>query len=235
MSEKAGQNIHEGHRERKKRMFLEYGFHEETPQHEIIEMLLFYSIPRKDTNEIAHKLLNKFGSVSGIIDAPNAELLKIKGVTLHTVTLFKLIVPIYRQYSSDKYDKHYRFTNIDEICDFLLGKYFGYNKEVLAITTFSSSGKMINYDILTVGSVASVGVSTREIIEVVLKRNATCAIMSHNHPNGIAIPSDEDVEITKMVQKALQHIDVKLIDHIIIADNDYVSMAQSKIYKNIFL
>lgn len=223
------------HRKRTKMRFLECGFDENTPPERIMEMLLFYSIPRIDTKGIAHNLLKKYGSISGIIDAPVEELRKEKGISDHTIALFKLIVPLSRNYISDKYTNQDKFKNIDDICEFLLGKYFGYNQEVFAITTISSSGKRLGYDVLNVGSVASVGISIREIIEVVFKRNANCVVMSHNHPGGIALPSDEDVEITKMVQKALQNIDVRLIDHIVIADNDYVSMAQSRSYRDIFL
>lgn len=226
---------HSGHRERMRQEFSQGGFRDNTPQHKILEMLLFYSIPRKDTNIIAHRLIDRFGSISGVIDAPEDELMKIPDISFNTVTLLKLIIPVARVYVSDKCELPNKFNNIDDICNFLLGKYFGYNREVFAITTFSNNGRKLGYDILNEGSITSVSVSTRDIIEVALKRNASCVIMSHNHPEGIALPSKEDVEMTKMVQSALRLINVKLIDHIIIAGDDYVSMAQSRSYKYIFL
>ena len=121
-----GEGVHDGHRERVKQEFLKNGFNESTPAHKIIEMLLFYSIPRKDTNEIAHELLNRFGSVSGILDAPAERLTEVKGVTLNTAALIKLIIPIARRYSLEKGTKTENYSTLDEVCRYLMQRYFGY-------------------------------------------------------------------------------------------------------------
>lgn len=229
-----GKGIHDGHRERVKQEFLKNGFNENTPPHKILEMLLFYSIPRKDTNEIAHDLINRFGSVAGVIDAPLEELVKIKGVSLHTASLIKLLVPIIRCYVNEKNEKKISYSKIDDVCDFLVQQYIGYNKEVFSVLSFSGSGRMLGFDALGHGNVSEVSISVREVVETVLKRNAVCVIIAHNHPGGLALPSNEDIAVTYNIKSALSHINIRLLDHIVISDDDYVSMAQSRLFRSIF-
>ncbi len=231
---KMEESVHSGHRERVRQDFLKNGFNEDTPPHKIIEMLLFYSIPRKDTNVTAHELLNRFGSIAGIIDAPVEQLVKVPGVSMNTAALIKLIMPIARRYLSDKSANVDKYTNIDDICRYLMGRYAGFNKEVFSVTSFSGSGRMLGFDILSTGSISEVNISTREVIETVLKRQAVCVIIAHNHPGGVAVPSKDDVDVTENIKSALNHISVRLLDHIVIAGDDYVSMAQSRIFKYLF-
>lgn len=231
---KMEESVHSGHRERVRQDFLKNGFNEDTPPHKIIEMLLFYSIPRKDTNVTAHELLNRFGSIAGIIDAPVEQLVKVPGVSTNTAALIKLIMPVARRYLTDKSANVDKYTNIDDICRYLMSRYVGFNKEVFSVTSFSGSGRMLGFDILSTGSISEVNISTREVIETVLKRQAVCAIIAHNHPGGVAVPSKDDVDVTENIKNALNHISVRLLDHIVIAGDDYVSMAQSRIFKYLF-
>ena len=231
---KMEESVHSGHRERVRQDFLKNGFNEDTPPHKIIEMLLFYSIPRKDTNVTAHELLNRFGSIAGIIDAPVEQLVKVPGVSTNTAALIKLIMPVARRYLTDKSANVDKYTNIDDICRYLMSRYVGFNKEVFSVTSFSGSGRMLGFDILSTGSISEVNISTREVIETVLKRQAVCAIIAHNHPGGVAVPSKDDVDVTENIKNALNHISVRLLDQIVIAGDDYVSMAQSRIFKYLF-
>ena len=228
------EGIHDGHRERVKKEFLQNGFDVNTPPHKIMEMLLFYSIPRKDTNELAHILLNRFGTISGILDAPTEELVKIPGISTNTAALIKLIIPIARIYLTETNSKSRRYLRADAVCDYLMNMYFGYQKEVFSVTSFSGNGRMLGFDILASGNVNEVNVSTRKVLETVINRNAVCAIIAHNHPNGTAVPSEADIAVTKDIKNALEHINVKLLDHIVISGDDYVSMCQSKAYRYIF-
>ena len=132
------EGIHDGHRERVKKEFLQNGFDVNTPPHKIMEMLLFYSIPRKDTNELAHILLNRFGTISGILDAPTGELVKIPGISTNTAALIKLIIPIARIYLTETNSKSRRYLRADDVCDYLMNMYFGYQKEVFSVTSFSN-------------------------------------------------------------------------------------------------
>lgn len=227
-------NPHKGHRERVREEFLASGFSNATPPHKILEMLLFYSIPRKDTNEIAHALLDKFGSFDAVFKASVYELTQVKGVSEYTAALIKLILPICRKYMESHHETQDIPRTMDYVCDYLMNKYIGFTDEVFALTTFNNKGGIIAFDILSKGDISSVGVSSRNVVQKVIERKASAAVISHNHPNGKAFPSNEDVAITIRIYDALAHIDVKLFDHIIISEDDCVSMTQSQKYHHIF-
>ncbi len=227
-------NIHKDHRKRVKEEFLARGFDDSTPDHKILEMLLFFCIPRIDTNPIAHSMINKFGSLAGVLDAPVEELLEFKGISESNVALLKLIVPVFKAYRKSLRGKSFGFKNHDEIGDFLLNNYIGITEERLGILCLSGTFKYLGFEYISTGDITSVGVSTRSIIQYALKNNAVCVVMVHNHPKGIALPSLEDERVTQNVAEALSNIGVHLLDHIIISNDDYVSMALSHQYEHIF-
>ena len=227
-------NLHEGHRERMKKEFLANGL-DNLPEHKMLEILLFYCIPRRDTNELAHELIDRYKSLAGVLDAPAEELMEFKGITENGVVLLKLIIPLARAYSLKGDSKEKVFKSVEDIGEYLSKRYFGFREEVFSIVCMDTKGKLLDFKILGEGDINSVGVSTRNIVQIALNSNAVCVVLAHNHPSGIALPSNEDVAITEQVKTALSHIGVRVIDHIIIADNDYISMYQSKKYKHIFL
>ncbi len=229
-------NPHEKHRNRMREEFLANEFTEATPPHKILEMLLFYSIPRKDTNEIAHTLLNRFGSLSAVLEASTSDLMSVKGIGENSAVLIKMLLPIFRIYESQKTIKGKSFYSLDDLCDFVMKKYFGFKKEVIAVTTLNSRGEIIAFDRLNSGDAEAVGVSIRSIIAKVIERNAVSVVLSHNHPYGSALPSPDDVETTKRVASVLNDMNIRFIDHIIVSnsDNDCISMVQSADYNYIF-
>ena len=226
--------IHNKHRSRVRNEILTNGIGEGTPLHKIVEALLFYSIPRKDTNEIAHKLVKKFGSLSSMLDADISELKEVDGVGDNTAALFKLIVASAKIYYTEKGQSSDRFNDMSEIYEFLKLKYLDCNKEMFSVMCFDSKGALISFDFLSSGDVAAVGISSRMIIERVIKNNAVCVILAHNHPGGNALPSIDDINTTQLIANALKSINVRLLDHIIICSDDYVSLAQSAQYCHIF-
>lgn len=229
-------NPHDGHRERVRKEYLENGFSNATPPHKILELLLFYGIPRKDTNEIAHKLLDHFGSISAIFEASPKELMRVEGVGENAAVLINMLLPLFRIYESSKAVKGKNFHNMDEVCDFLMKKYMGFKKEIFAVTTFNNQGKIIAFDTMNLGDNASVGVSTRSVIEKVIERNAVSVVISHNHPTGHALPSKDDISTTQRIHNVLANMGIRLLDHIIISneDDDCISMAQTEDFQYIF-
>lgn len=228
------EGTHSGHRQRVRMEFFENGFSSNTPTHKIVEMMLYYVVPRKDTNVTAHALVDRFGTISNILDASKEELMKVPGVGECTAAFFKMIIPVARIYLAEKNDDGVKRMDRDEVCRFLVSRYFGFTDEVFSMLTFSGNGKMLGFDILARGNINEVHVSVRNVIETAIKRKAACAVIAHNHPGGVAIPSEEDAFVTDDIKVALDHINVKLLDHIILSDDDYVSMAISRDYKNIF-
>lgn len=228
------QNPHEGHRERMKKEFIENGFGEYTPPHKLLELLLFYCISRKDTNILAHDLINRFGSLSGVLDASIDDLKKVKGISDHTALLLTSIMPIAREYLKEKSRSKPTFRTLDEIGDYLLDRYAGIAVERASIMSLDSKGLLLGFDFLAEGDVSSVGISFRDAVSFLIDHNATVAVLAHNHPNGFAVPSPTDCILTEKFADSLKDIGIYLADHIVIGTGDYVSMAQSSEFSHIF-
>lgn len=228
-------NIHSGHRDRIRREFLQHGFDKNTPPHKILEILLFYCVKQADTNPIAHELVAKYGSVAAVLDAPIEELAEIKGLSERSALLLKLIMPTARRYLHDKSEEKPTFSGLDRIGEYVFTQYIGELRERVSVMCLDTKGRLISFDFMGEGDISSVGLSFRELAKTVLKREATAAVLCHNHPGGIAVPSDSDRRVTESAAKLLSEIGVQLIDHVIVGDCDFVSMAQSSEYGSIFL
>ena len=227
-------NIHNGHRDRIRQEFLIHGFDQNTPPHKILEILLFYCVQRADTNPIAHELIAKYGSVAAVLDAPVQELAAFKGLSERSAVLLKLIMPIAQRYIYDKQEQKPTFKSLDGIGKYVLGRYLGETREKIAVMCLDAKGSMLDFALLGEGSLDSVGLSNRDLVKKALDSNATAVVLCHNHPNGIALPSESDVQLTKNAAQTLLGIGVQLIDHVMVADTDFVSMAQSEQYGYIF-
>jgi DNA repair protein RadC len=220
--------MHDGHRRRLKKRFREEGI-ENFETHNVLELMLFFAVPYKDVNPLAHKLLNEFGSISAVFDAPYEELVKCDGIGENIATLIKLIPAINRRYLLDKASDERFIESTGDAAEYLIPYFHGYTNEIVVLLCLDTRGKVIGCEKLFEGEVSSAAINIRRIASTALKFNATSAILAHNHPNGFAIPSPDDIKTTKVVGSALATVEVKLADHIIIAgDFDYVSLADSK-------
>ena len=228
------QSVHDGHRDRMRQEILSKGIDEKTPPHKVLEFLLFYSISRKDTNELAHNLLNRFGSLSAVLDAPIESLMSVDGIGERSAMLIKSIMPIARIYLNQKSDDKVGFSGLDEIGEFALRHYAGITDERAGIVSLDGRGKLLGFDFVAKGDISSVGLSFRDVINCLLSHDAAAAVLVHNHPSGIALPSLRDELLTDSLASTLKNIGIYLIDHIIIGAGDFVSMAQSKDYSHIF-
>lgn len=220
-------SVHAGHRLRLKKRFLLEGL-EHFEKHNILELLLFFAIPQGDTNVTAHNLLSHFGSIRAVLDAPYDELVKIKGIGEHGATLIKLIPAIARTYMSESSENSAQYLCTTEARgNYLLPRYFGVLNETVYLLCLDNKGKPLGCSLIFEGSINSSQISLRKIVQTALAFNATCAVISHNHPNGIALPSQADLLTTLKISEALQFINVELIDHILIADGDFISFNDS--------
>ena len=219
-------NIHEGHRKRMKERFMKSGLDDFAP-HNVLEFLLFYSIPRGDTNPIAHRLIDAFGSLSGVFDATPEELMKVSGVGESTAILISMIPQMARKYLEDKADAVNVVGGCGDIGAYLLPKFVGRTNEALMMVSIDNKNKVISCSVVAEGTVDSAKVSRRKVMEEEMKVKATRVILAHNHPRGVAVPSAEDVAMTREIGRLFAQVGIELVDHIIIADDDYVSMAAS--------
>ena len=227
-------NIHKGHRQRMRREMIEQDSLDQMSEHRLLEVLLFYGIPRRDTNPIAHELLKKFGTLTAVFEAEVEELKSVKGMTENAATLIKTIMPLARRYQDDKFKAGSVFENIDELGRFLMRKYMGRKNEAFAITCLDTKGKLLGFDILAEGTPDTVEVSLRDVAAVVIKHNASVAIASHNHVATSAVPSNRDIEMTIKLKETIETLGTTLLDHIVISGDDYVSMRQSAEFSEIF-
>ncbi len=228
------ENIHAGHRERLKNDIVSADIVDKVPTVKLLEMLLFYGVPQKDTAPIAHELLKTFGSLAGVFEAEIDDLVKIKGMTRNAACLIKLMRPIGREYVLSKYKPKETLTSSEDIGEYILTQYFGVNEETVSLLCLDRMGNLLAFEIVMKGSLDSVGVSPRTVVELAIKHKATAVVIAHNHPSGVAFPSRADVDATRELKRVLGGISVNLIDHIIIAKDDYISMAQSLEFEDIF-
>ncbi|MBE6878913.1 MAG: DNA repair protein RadC [Ruminococcaceae bacterium] len=219
-------NLHEGHRQRLKERFLKDGL-AGFEDHNILELLLFYSVPRADTNETGHKLLNKFGSLSKVFEASVEELCEVDGIGIHSATLIKLIPEIYNAYNVDKTKNITVLNTHDDLGKYFIPRFLGKKDEEVHMVLLDSKNKIIKSENIAKGSVNAVQLSVRYIISQAINNNATGVILAHNHPAGVALPSTNDIKMTKKLFEALRLADIKLKDHIIVAEDDFVSLRDS--------
>ena len=201
-------NLHEGHRQRLKDRFLKEGL-SNFEDHNILEILLFYSVPRADTNEIAHKLLKKFGSLSAVFDASLEELCSVDGIGVHSATLIKLMPEISSAYGIDKTKNIRHLNTIQELGAYFIPKFIGKKDEESYIVLLDNKNKIIKSELVAKGSVDAVQLSIRTIISQAINNNATSVVLAHNHPAGVALPSANDIKMTKRLFEALSKTDFK--------------------------
>ena len=223
-------SMHDGHRQRVKERFRREGLDNFDELH-VLELLLFYCIPRSDTNPLAHQLLEHFGSLTGVLDASPAELEKVTGVNSGTSTFLSLITQVGRYYQVKRSEPGKILRTIEQCGNYLVPYFFGRENETVFVLCLDAKCKVLCCKKVGEGSVNSANIPIRRVVEIALGANATTVILAHNHPSGLAIPSADDVETTHRVAVALEAVEIALADHIVVCRDDYVSMVQSQYYK----
>ncbi len=213
----------EGHRERLRKRFLNESI-DSIPEYVVLEMMLQGVIARKDTCGMARSLLEHFGSLSGVIDAPLNEIMKVQGVGEAAAYQLKLLPKFYRKYSMSKWSGGMVFSDINMVGQFLVDRCIGCNEEVIFLVCMDAGRRFIECPQISEGSLNAVEVNIRKILEAALKFNASRVILAHTHPGGNPVPSVNDVDSTKKIAAVLEASGIILDDHIIVAGSDFVSM-----------
>ena len=228
MSEKDNQ----GHRERIKEKFLKNGI-DGFAEYEILELLLTYCIPRKDTKPIAKELLNKFKSLDNIFKADFDKLFAIDGLGKNSIAFLKLVgdLPsiIYKDELKNKKlvnKEILKITNKDILLNYLRNKIGYEEKEKFYVIYLSSSNEVIEFEENSVGTLDRSSVYPREIYKKIINLNAKSIILAHNHPSDNITPSKSDIELTNEIAKGLKNFGALLIEHIIITKNSYFSFLE---------
>ncbi|MDY6016267.1 MAG: DNA repair protein RadC [Oscillospiraceae bacterium] len=229
------ENLHENHRARVRETFKRAGA-DGMPDHNLLELLLFYSIPRKDTNEIAHRLIAAFGSLGRVFDASYEELMEIDGIGESSALLISMIPSICRRYIESSNSPKVNLSEPEETMNYIIRKYYGSNKvESFYMLCLDAVGNLINCCKLGEGTPGSVIVDKRKVLETALRNKADKVIFAHNHPNGIAAPSKDDINMTSELSSVLFSVGIRLADHIIVAGNEAVSLASVEKFRPLFM
>ena len=214
---------HQDHRSRLRLRFRREGLtHFE--DHQILELLLFYAIPRRDVNPLAHRLLEHFGSLSGVLEADYHALMKVPGIGENTATLLTMLPSLCRTYLMDKDTCHPSFADSHKLGSYLVHYFIGETREKLIAILLNNRGEMVDTVVISQGVVNKTDVSIRLITEAAYARHAAAIVLAHNHPDGTSDPSDADVAMTNEFSSVFAKLSLPLIEHYVIAGNRYTGI-----------
>lgn len=223
---KKNTNCHDGHRERMRKKYIQNGA-DGLEAHELLEMLLYYCIPRRNTNEIAHEMIDHFGSLENLFSAGIDEIQKFDYISESGAILIKLVGELNRRSMLETTSSVYRYDTIEKVGNFLVSLYKGQGEEKLYLLMFDSGMRLLDCTCICEGGVGSVGVNVRKIVEHTISAKASNIIIAHNHPGGIAVPSKNDISLTHQLETVMDIMDTKLLCHIIVAGDRYAPISNS--------
>ena len=202
--------------------------------HEVLEILLFFAIPRQDTNELAHRLLLRFHTLSGVFDAPFEELRRVEGVGETAALLLKSYPEVERRCRRDRKKSVKRLYSYEEIMEYAQSWLAGRSREAILLVLTDAAGRVLFSGVIHQGSVGAAEIYFRELVRLASSYDAACAVLAHNHPSGDCLPSKEDLETTRLAADALSRVNVTLLDHVIVAGDHTLSLALSGAMDDVF-
>ena len=226
-------SIHEGHRERMRKQLKTSGM-DSLSDVQVLEMLLYYAAPRGDTNPAAHALLKRFGTLDGVFSAPETELRKIDGVGEVAAQLLLLVPQVARRCLMSRSTQIQVLDTTSKCGQYLLPFFHGEREEVVYLLCLDAKCKALDCVLSHRGGVNVASIAARKVVKAALDSNATSVVLAHNHPSGLALPSQEDKQTTMVLKAALDAVGVVLADHIIVADDDFVSMRDDGILEGTY-
>ncbi|MGN1194193.1 MAG: RadC family protein [Acutalibacteraceae bacterium] len=230
---KKDKNPHQGHRQKARERYYKGGL-DCMPDHNVLEMLLFFGIPYKDTNEIAHSLIEKFGSFSGVLKADRTDLQNVKGMTENAACLISMLLPVFKRYTDDLMKEKPTLETTEQIVNFIKPRFIDTTNEKVYLICFDCNHALISVRFIDEGDIASANINLRKIASTVIETKAASVILVHNHPNSISLPSQADIGATKKAYELLSMLKVRLLDHIIISQTGHCSMVSVPKFAHIF-
>lgn len=229
ITEKNPRPMHENHRQRVYAEIAEVGL-DHLPNHRVLEYILFFVIKRGDTNPLAHRLIQHFGSLAGVLEAEEEQLLEIEGVGPATARYLHALSGVARYYVSDKGKKNTRLATVEVRAKYLLNLFRGERKEVFYMVALDERANLIRPILIGEGASGVADVSIPRLVHEAAVSNASSVILAHNHPNKLPIPSQSDVVATATVQRSLGILGVRVLDHFVIANEEYYSMFEKGVF-----
>lgn len=224
------ENIHNGHRDRMRERIVKSGL-KSLEFHEILEYILFHFVPMKDTNELAHSLIKKFGSLANVLNARYEELQSVPGITRNAALFLSSMPDFFRKYVESYNSSKIALKGKGEIKEYLKNFFLCRPVESVYVAALDAQCKLIGVFELKEGQSDSVNCSAREVVAIALRSNASAVIVAHNHPSGRAVPSEADFMLTNSISCALELIDIEFFDHIIFAGEEYYSFEANGLFE----
>lgn len=226
------ENLHNGHRARIRAAYLERGL-DGMADHEVLELLLTYAIPRIDVNPVAHRLLNTFGSLSDVLSAEPQQLMRVEGIGAQAASYLHLLFDVHRRINLQSIQNiggAARLETPQDACRYALALASRDRYETLRLISLDSSMTVLHTDVLASGTLTKVAVEPRRVIETALLHNARYLILTHNHPSGILVPSSDDAEAATVIQDVASKLEIDVRDQLILSKNAAYSFSYDRVF-----
>ena len=222
-------SLHSGHRQRMRERFLNCGL-SDFEKHEVLELLLYYCIPRVNTNELAHRLIGRFKTIARVLQATPDELMSVEGIGESTATYLALLNETIRYVGVERSMEMEVLNTAEAYVAYLKNLFLGMSTEAVYMLCLDAKQAVIGHYLLSEGTVTSANIPTRTLLSKALSTNAVYVILAHNHPGGLPLPSKEDEEVTVHIASLLRAADVTLLDHVIVSDSNHISMNSRSVF-----
>ncbi|MBO5867321.1 MAG: RadC family protein [Oscillospiraceae bacterium] len=218
-------SVHDGHRERMRKRIAKESIESFAP-HEVLEVLLYSCMSRGDTNAIAHRLIKKYKTIARILEANPEDLETVEGVGPRMAEFLTTLNQIIRYICVERDTEILKEPILDReaYSDLARDLFFGMTNEASYMICLNPNMTMIDKFLVGKGDVVSTQINIRKLAEIALQVNAAAVILAHNHPNGLVIPSKEDIYVTEKVKQALDNLNIQLVDHLIVSGSDVLSL-----------
>ncbi|MBF0181152.1 MAG: DNA repair protein RadC [Magnetococcales bacterium] len=223
--ENDGKSLHHGHRQRLRKRFLEEGL-ERFEDHQVLELLLFNVLPRQDTNGIAHLLLDRYGGLAQVLEADPVDVATVPGMGQAAACFLAMIPPLTRRYLQSKTTPRQSLNDPFKAREYVMALTAGRTEEVFYVLCLDLRARLLYPALVSRGTINEAHVQPRHVVEIALRYKAAEVILAHNHPAGTTTPSTADRNLTRVLMNALHPIGIRLVDHLITAGNQCLSMAQ---------
>lgn len=220
--------VHAGHRERLRARALAEGL-DGFADHQVLELLLFYAIPRLDTNPIAHDLLRRFDSLAAVLDAHPNDLAQVPGMGAAAAGFLSILPQVARRYSRDQVNrKGAKLATSEAAGQYVLPLMSGRAEEVFYVVSLDVQCRVLHATLISSGTVKGAHVEARHVVEAALRHRAAAVLLAHNHPQGTASPSAEDRRLTELLSQTLVPLGIRVVDHLIVAGAQVYSLARGE-------
>ena len=221
------EGLHAGHRGRMRERYINDNGLDSFAEHEVLELLLFYGIPQKDTNELAHRMLLEYGGLANLFDAHPLDIAKRCGVSENTAVLVSMTPQLAKRYFQSKWEKNIRLVSSQLAGQYLIELFAGRNTEAFYILCLDAQRRLNSASLISEGTVEEAPIYIRNIVQAALLHNAVSVVLSHNHPGGSVCASGADMEATRQIIRTFELMEISVLDHIVVAGLQYFSFAEN--------